>query len=221
MEKRKFTFQNDSIKISYDLKRCIHARECVRGLPDVFDPSRKPWIDPDQAKADEIADVIEKCPTGALHYEIKMRERAEKPSFKNRLKLQKDGPIYFFGDIEVQDPHGNSILKDTRFALCRCGGSSNKPACDDSHYKLNFSADTRADTSNMQEIDEEKHDKLIIKLMKNGPAILSGSYTMESEEIGTFSSDKGVALCRCGGSSNKPFCDGTHKENGFQDDPSV
>jgi CDGSH-type Zn-finger protein len=185
-------------------------------LRNVFDPQKKPWIQPDNASAEEIADVIERCPTGALHYKLKNSSRTEEPSIKNRIQLQKNGPIYFFGDIEVQDAEGNTLLEDTRFALCRCGGSSNKPACDNSHEKLDWSAGVDADTSRMPEIDEEKHANLIIKLMDNGPAILEGSYTLESPEIGSYSSDKGIALCRCGASSNKPFCDGTHKDIGFK-----
>ena len=81
---------------------------------------------------------------------------------------------------------------------------------------MDWSAGVEADTSRMPEIEEEKHANLIIKLMDNGPAILEGSYTLESSEIGSYSSDKGIALCRCGGSSNKPFCDGTHKDIGFK-----
>lgn len=216
MDKKVFHYENDDIKVSYDLNRCIHAGECVKGLGDVFDPKKKPWIQPDNAIADDIADVIERCPTGALHYKLKNNSRTEVSSTKNRIQLQSDGPIYFFGDIEVQDAKGNTLLEDTRFALCRCGGSSNKPACDNSHKKLDWSAGVDADTSRMPMIDEEKHANLIIKLMENGPAILEGSYTLESSEIGTYSSDKGIALCRCGASSIKPFCDGTHKDIGFK-----
>lgn len=68
----------------------------------------------------------------------------------------------------------------------------------------------------MEEVDEEVQDKLLIKLMKNGPVLLEGTYTLESPEIGEFTSKKGIALCRCGGSTNKPFCDGTHKKIGFK-----
>ena len=216
MQKKILKYEGEEITVNYDLKRCIHAEKCVDGLPSVFDPDKRPWINPDEASAEKVADVIETCPTGALHYEMKKSTRVEKPSSKNRIKLSADGPVYFFGDIEVQDHEGNTVLEDTRFALCRCGVSGNKPACDNSHEEIEWSAGTDADKSKMPEINEEKHDKLLIKLMKNGPAILEGSYTMESPEIGEHTSDKGVALCRCGASSTKPFCDGTHKETGFE-----
>lgn len=220
MRKKILRYDNEKIKVTYDLNRCIHARECVNGLPEVFNPDKKPWINPDNAEAGQIADVIEKCPTGALHYEMLESDRSEKPSSHNRIVLRPDGPIFFYGDILVQDYDGNTILEDTRFAYCRCGASSNKPACDNSHEKIDFKADINADKSKMPETDEHDHGKLIIKLMKNGPALLEGNYTMESESIGEHTSNKGVALCRCGGSSTKPFCDGTHKNNGFSDDPA-
>ncbi len=46
------------IEIAYDTERCIHAAECTRGLPAVFDNSRRPWIQPDGASANAIAAVI-------------------------------------------------------------------------------------------------------------------------------------------------------------------
>jgi CDGSH-type Zn-finger protein/uncharacterized Fe-S cluster protein YjdI len=216
MEKKIHIYETEEIKVTYDIKRCIHAAECVRGLRKVFNPDKKPWIQPANATAKEVANVIEKCPTGALHYEMKKSEREEKPSSKNRVQLTRNGPVYFFGDIEVEDHEGNTVLKDTRFALCRCGASGNKPACDNTHEKLEWKGGTDADKTKMPEIEKEEHDKLLIKLMKDGPAILEGCYTMESATVGEHTSDKGVALCRCGGSSTKPFCDGTHKEIGFK-----
>jgi CDGSH-type Zn-finger protein len=51
----------------------------------------------------------------------------------------------------------------------------------------------------------------------------NGPYLLENAELRRASGEtwppgKGVALCRCGGSKNKPFCDGTHGKNGFRDD---
>lgn len=211
MQEKILKYKGEGITVTYDVNRCIHAAECVKGLPKVFNPKRKPWIEPDQAEADRVADVIEKCPTGALHYRMKKSERMESAPSKNRILLQKDGPIYMFGDIEVQDHEGNTVLEDTRFAFCRCGASANKPACDDSHKNIEFKADTEADRSKLPAPENGRSDKLIVKLMKNGPAILEGTYTVESDTNDAVTSDKGIALCRCGGSTTKPFCDGSHK----------
>ena len=64
--------------------------------------------------------------------------------------------------------------------------------------------------------------KTTVIVVENGPNLVSGigTYTdATGNEQSSFNAEKPVqmvALCRCGGSRNKPFCDGTHKENGFQ-----
>jgi uncharacterized Fe-S cluster protein YjdI len=58
----------DEIDVSYDARRCLHAAECLRGLPAVFDRKRRPWILPSAAGVDEIAAVIAKRPSGALQF---------------------------------------------------------------------------------------------------------------------------------------------------------
>jgi len=216
MKKKILTYEGEEITITYDVKRCIHAENCIHGLPDVFAKGRRPWINADGAGGEEAADVIETCPTGALQYEMRKSDRVEQPPSKNQIIMQKNGPVYMFGDIEIQDHEGNTVLKDTRFALCRCGASKNKPACDNSHLDIEFSAGTNADPSKLPGPAEGGHGKLVVKLMKNGPAILAGTYTVESETMESKTSDKGVALCRCGASDTKPFCDGSHKDEGFK-----
>ena len=60
------TYEGQNADITFDLARCIHAEECVHGLPGVFDAEGRPWVNPDGATADEIMDVVGRCPTGAL-----------------------------------------------------------------------------------------------------------------------------------------------------------
>ena len=55
-------------EISFDGTVCQHAGECVKGAPAVFDTARRPWIDPDGAEPAQIAEVIGRCPSGALRY---------------------------------------------------------------------------------------------------------------------------------------------------------
>ena len=62
------TYEGTEIDVSFDGDVCEHAGECVKGLPAVFDTSRKPWILPDAASADEVAAQVERCPSGALQY---------------------------------------------------------------------------------------------------------------------------------------------------------
>lgn len=217
MDQKIHSYESDEITVTYDVKRCIHAKECVKGLTGVFDPNKRPWIQPDEASADKIVDVIERCPTGALHYKLKHGDKEEQPPQKNTISLSPDGPVYFRGNIEVQDHNGNVLLQDSRWALCRCGKSGNKPACDNTHSKINFEAHASFDKSSLREENpSDDGSKLVLKAMKDGPVLVEGKYQIYSETSQPVNCSKNIALCRCGGSSNKPFCDGTHKKIGFE-----
>jgi len=60
-------------------------------------------------------------------------------------------------------------------------------------------------------------DKIEIKALENGPYLISGSATYTDAEGNTQTVEgKMVAMCRCGQSANKPFCDGSHKKAAFE-----
>jgi uncharacterized Fe-S cluster protein YjdI len=63
-------YRNDKFVVRYDPAICIHASECVRGLPSVFNLSRKPWIDVNSASAAAVIEQVKLCPSGALTYEL-------------------------------------------------------------------------------------------------------------------------------------------------------
>ncbi len=67
-------YKGEGVTVFFDARRCLHVAECVRGLPGVFDTDKRPWIQPDHADALEIAEVVRRCPTGALHYALKGSE---------------------------------------------------------------------------------------------------------------------------------------------------
>ena len=54
MDTNVYTYEGDEITVTWDQKRCIHAQACVDGLPDVFNPERRPWIEPDQADPEAV-----------------------------------------------------------------------------------------------------------------------------------------------------------------------
>ena len=60
------SYENEDITVFWDSDKCRHAKRCVTGCPQVFDITRKPWIDISRATNAEIWQTIEKCPTGAL-----------------------------------------------------------------------------------------------------------------------------------------------------------
>ncbi len=204
-------YRGKSIAVHYDAKRCIHAAECVHGLPGVFDPEAKPWVDPDAASADEIVAVVDKCPTGALWISNAEGEPGLQPAAENTVQIDADGPLYARGDIEVVDTDGNVLLRDTRIAFCRCGASENKPFCDGAHSKAGFSDTGAIPDPKLRQGDGS--GKLKVVLANNGPLILTGPMTLTGGDD-SCTGGRG-ALCRCGASENKPFCDGAHSRIGF------
>jgi uncharacterized Fe-S cluster protein YjdI len=132
-------YSSDSIVVSFDPRLCIHAARCVEGAPEVFDPNERPWIRPGNAGADKIADVVSRCPTGALRYERLDGGRPETVPGEVTLTVEKDGPIYVRGPLPLVDGAGNRYDDaGHRYALCRCGGSGNKPYCDGTHRTMGF-----------------------------------------------------------------------------------
>jgi uncharacterized Fe-S cluster protein YjdI len=63
-------YKNDKLVVRYVRYDCIHAGECVRGLPSVFNVSKKPWIDVNGASPAAIVEQVKYCPSGALTYEL-------------------------------------------------------------------------------------------------------------------------------------------------------
>ena len=214
--KRIRSYEGSDITISYDPIRCIHAAECVKGLRSVFNPDAKPWIDADGAPAEDIANVIHRCPTGALSYETREQVKTEAPSIPTPVELSMcaDGPIYVHGNFVLNSPGSESTDRDTRLALCRCGASKSKPYCDNSHVNVEFyDAGMVLAGSNDSPGTE---GSLTITPLPNGPVLLQGPFVLTSADGSCEFQGEKAALCRCGESANKPFCDGAHARIEFQ-----
>lgn len=217
MADKTYTYDGDDLTVTYDLTRCIHAAECVRGLPEVFDPDRKPWVNPDAASADAVAEVIHRCPTGALHYTRHDGGATEPVPAENTVRAVKGGPLYVRGDIVLMEAEGGKLLEDTRVALCRCGASQHKPFCDNSHQDRDWDDAGALGTSNLSEgANGADRGALRIVLAEDGPLLLQGPAIIVSDDEAEAVHGTKAALCRCGGSQNKPFCDGTHRKVGFK-----
>jgi CDGSH-type Zn-finger protein/uncharacterized Fe-S cluster protein YjdI len=206
-------YAGKSIVIRYDAKRCIHAQECVRGAPTVFDPDAKPWITPDNAAAEHLADVVARCPTGALSASTLDGKPLEPIPERNLAAIQPRGPIYLRGRVTIPGGEHASLVEYTRVALCRCGASQNKPFCDGSHNKTGFD-DPGVCVNKPASVAAEPAGELKLTPKPNGPMVIEGKLEFRAADGSSFVTEK-VWLCRCGGSRNKPFCDGTHKTNGF------
>jgi len=113
--------------VYFDPQRCRHFAECLRGLPEVFNTRRRPWIAPDAASAALVAEVIRRCPSGALHYRAPDMPR-EQPDVPTTIRAVERGPFLVRGDLQIHTADGP--VTDTRAALCRCTRSARQPFCD-------------------------------------------------------------------------------------------
>lgn len=138
-------YRNAEVVVHWDAIRCIHTGICTRGLPGVFDVTRRPWIDVDAATADHIAAVVEQCPTGALRYDRLDEGPQEQAPAVTTIVPMRNGPLYVRGTLQVTDTDGTAPKTETRVALCRCGASANPPFCDNSHRAVGFRAEAVRD----------------------------------------------------------------------------
>ena len=217
MAQKTHKYRGKEIEVTFDAKRCIHAAECVRGLPEVFNTSRNPWVLPDAATAEKVADIVKRCPTGALHFESAIEGLREETPEHNVVMLAKDGPVYLRGEIEILDAGGDVVVADTRVALCRCGASRNKPFCDNSHRRSGFKDEGAINFQKSDEDEPAGHSKLRVQASPNGPLLIDGNVTIVDSSKTLQEKSSNPALCRCGASGVKPYCDGSHNRVNFTD----
>ena len=131
-------YSSEEIRVQWYARRCIHSAACIRALPQVFDPRRRPWIDVNAANADEIANAVIRCPTGALQFTRLDGGPGEEVPDTVQVTAVDDGPYFIRGPIEIKNSVGEVIRSDTRVALCRCGQSKHMPFCDNTHRAIGF-----------------------------------------------------------------------------------
>jgi uncharacterized Fe-S cluster protein YjdI len=143
MEEKRVKYKSENITVSFAPEVCIHAAECVKGLPAVFNTNKKPWVNVAGASPEEIIEVINNCPSGALKYElIDLESKLEDERMeKTKITVMPNGPLMVEGNLSVNKMSGENIKDGEKLFLCRCGHSANKPFCDGSHKKEEFKAD--------------------------------------------------------------------------------
>ena len=207
------------------------------------------------------------------------------PESKASVTPTPNGPYLVKGLDNFANRKGPIDTKPT-MALCRCGGSANKPFCDGTHAKIGFSSaklegrveDKRDNyasggltvhdnrgicahagrcTDGLPSVfrlkqepwidpDGATRDEIIATIRQcpsgalsysvegvehrdregaqaifvapNGPYVVTGGPDLLDTTRGQDASSEHFTLCRCGGSKNKPFCDGTHWHNKFTDE---
>jgi uncharacterized Fe-S cluster protein YjdI len=63
-------YEADAIRVTYDPGICTHAAKCLGGLPEVFNAGAQPWVQPQNADPNAVAEQVKRCPSGALQYQL-------------------------------------------------------------------------------------------------------------------------------------------------------
>jgi uncharacterized Fe-S cluster protein YjdI len=143
MEKKEVIkeYSSNEITVLWKPHKCIHSENCWRGLPSVFQPKHKPWVNMEGASDEKIMSQVEECASGALSYYLLNDQKSKEPMPENgekmKVKVFESGPLMVHGEVTIIHADGSEEAKKN-VALCRCGASGMKPFCDGSHKKVDF-----------------------------------------------------------------------------------
>jgi CDGSH-type Zn-finger protein/uncharacterized Fe-S cluster protein YjdI len=199
-----------AVEVRFDHGRCIHARHCVLGEPEVFvanEPGE--WIYPDAASPTRIAIVAHNCPSGAITYTPLDGSPGEAAPGVNVVRVRENGPLAFHATLTIAGEAAGC-----RATLCRCGASRNKPFCDGAHTTIGFSASGEPATRASEPL-AARGGEVAIEPLRNGPLEVCGNLEICAGTGRTIDRVRNARLCRCGASRDKPFCDGSHLAAGF------
>ena len=200
------------LTLIYEGRKCIHSRFCVTWGPKVFIANIKgPWINPDNMPTEALAEIAHVCVSGAIRYQRKDGKPDEQAPPVNLISVRENGPYAFRADIQLDGAPGFSH----RMTLCRCGASKHKPFCDGSHNEVKFVASGEPATGKADML-AVRDGPLAIDPQADGPLQVRGNMEIISGTGRVVARMESARLCRCGGSANKPFCDGTHARIGFK-----
>ena len=199
------------LTLIFDAKKCIHSRFCVTWAPNVFLANvQGPWIHPDAMDVERLVEVAHVCPSGAIRYRRRDGKAEEALPLVNLVTVRENGPYAVRADIQLNGERG--VFRAT---LCRCGASKNKPYCDGSHNEVKFSASGEP-PSGKTDMLAVRNGVLAVDPETDGPLRVRGNLEITSGTGRVVARVTQARLCRCGGSGNKPFCDGTHAKIGFR-----
>jgi len=206
-------YEGKDVIVEFDLARCIHPGDCSRDLPEVFNTKRSGrWVKPDAAAATDVARICARCPTGALRCISKSTNQPmDFPPDRNTVQPVANGPLYVHAKMTVNGKPAQGY----RIAFCRCGASRLMPYCDNSHREAGFHDDGNVVVS-MPASPAVGEGELAIKIIPDGPLMIQGPFTLTDHAGHDVCENARAAMCRCGASNMKPYCDGSHVSSGFQ-----
>lgn len=155
-------YSNAEITVYWKPSACVHASYCYRELIEVFDPSRRPWVDMNGSSTEKIIEVVNLCPTDALAWKWNDDEKNKsvgndqfnhikfrRPELMNTVdpvqeelpvsvKVMADGPIVLKGNFTLTYSGNKKDVQEGLISICRCGASDHMPFCDGRHRKIGF-----------------------------------------------------------------------------------
>ncbi|WP_455217496.1 CDGSH iron-sulfur domain-containing protein, partial [Kaarinaea lacus] len=137
----------------------------------------------------------------------------QKPT-ANTIIVRRDGPFVCQGSFTLLNSDGDIIADDNELYLCRCGNSHTLPFCDGTHKKLPFRDEAKFVDDRAEEISDPSAP-VTITVKANAMYVVKGPVTIRNEDASSSTTRNRAALCRCGESAKKPFCDVSHKQVGF------
>lgn len=126
------TVEGTEVTVHYTPVLCSHAAECVKASQAIFDPTRKPWVIPEQGKMSDLLAAMSNCPSGALRLEVSKSDPQHMVNGDVDISVERNGP-YRVKNVILDAEFNGAGASQTKYVLCRCGHSKNKPFCDGSH----------------------------------------------------------------------------------------
>jgi len=132
-------YSNGEVTVVWKPGVCIHSAKCFTGLPAVFNPRARPWVNIRGASTDAIVEQVRQCPSGALSvFRNDAADEAPQHPLGITIEVLQDGPLLVLGPVAVKSSDGTVARPPDPTALCRCGGSANKPYCDGTPRRNGF-----------------------------------------------------------------------------------
>jgi uncharacterized Fe-S cluster protein YjdI len=138
-------YSNGEVTVVWKPDTCIHSRICWTELREVFDPTKRPWVNMEGSSTEKIIQQVRQCPSGALSYFLNRDtdnndtpEVVGEAAIMTNIEVTPNGPILIHTDCNITHSNGDVEIKKGTTALCRCGGSGNKPYCDGTHRRIDF-----------------------------------------------------------------------------------
>lgn len=125
-------YTNGEVTVTWTPELCIHSGICLKGLPGVFNLTKRPWVNMEGAGSKAIVSLVRECPSRALG--IKGVRFKEEDNSATEITLIPKGPLIVKGGATVLNRKNKEVHHKT-VSFCRCGRSVKHPYCDGTHAK--------------------------------------------------------------------------------------